>query len=177
MGERYPTSLRSGLWMSGPVGAAPRHDGRMSRPTAVVHPLAPWLRARVLALRAATRARNFPGLVELVPGGATATSAPTAGWTYGAERTDHALRVDVLVRLMTDCGLRGVRRVSLVHVRGGRHEPTDSDLGWAAAAGVAATISGVELATAVALSRWGWRDLASGEECSWVRPRARAGAA
>lgn len=137
------------------------------------HPLAPWLRARVLALRASTRRRVFPGSVELVPAGGAAGEAPVASWRYDEEPLDHALRVDVLVRLLTDCACRGVWRVGLVHVRPGSHEPTDLDFGWAAAGATAASISGVDVHSVLVVSRWGWLDLRSGATRRWVRPRDR----
>jgi hypothetical protein len=151
--------------------------GRM--PTALTtrqpFPLAGWLRARVLALRASTRRRLFPAAVEVVAADAAAGAAPLAAWCYGAERCDHALRVDVLVRMLTDCRCRGVSRAVLVHVRPGTHEPGDDDLGWAAAGVAAGAISGVRLVAVLVVSRWGWHDLHSGDERSWVRPRRRAG--
>jgi hypothetical protein len=144
------------------------------------HPLAGWLRARVAALRAGTRRRQFPGTVEVVSPDAVAGTRPLAIWCYGAEHTDHGLRVDVLTRLLTDCRCRDPRdpvqactRVSLVHVRPGPHEPADLDLGWAAATTAAGVIAGVEVVTAVALSRWGWYDLRTGQQRSWVRLRAQ----
>ena len=149
---------------------------RMTLPAAdggTPHPLAGWLRARVATLRSATQRRNFPGAVELVSPAAAAGTRPLAVWTYGAEPTDHGLRVDVLTRLLTDCRCRDAARASLVHVRPGPHEPTDLDLGWAAAATVAGAIAGVEVMTAVALSRWGWCDLRTGQQRSWVRLRAQ----
>jgi hypothetical protein len=139
------------------------------------HPLRRWLRARVMTLRAATRRRLFPGAVELVADGASAHEGPAAAWCYGDEPCDHALRVDVLVRLLTDCGCRGLAAVNLVHVRPGPHEASDLDLGWAAAADAAAAISGVEVRTVLVVSRWGWLDLRTGDRRSWVRLRPRAG--
>jgi hypothetical protein len=141
---------------------------------APTHPLAGWLRSRVLALRATTRRRVFPASVELVPADATASTEPVAVWVYGDEPTDHGLRVDVLVRLLTDCRCRGVTRAGLVHVRPGRHDPSDADLGWAAASAAAEDIAAVRVSAVVAVSRWGWRDLASGAERSWERPRDRS---
>jgi len=143
------------------------------------HPLAGWLRGRVAALRATTPRRTFPAAVELVAPCACAGADPEAAWRYGNERTDHGLRVEVLVRLLTDCRCRArtratrVTSVTLVHVRPGPHEPTDADLGWAAAASVAGAIAGVDVVSAVALSRWGWYDLRTGQQRSWVRLRAR----
>jgi hypothetical protein len=142
-------------------------------PVPVAHPLARWLRARVLLLRDATVRRSFPGAVELVAAGSPPGRAPVSLWTYGEEQSDHALRVDVLLRLLTDCAARGVTRVSLVHVRSGWHEPGDLDLGWAAASGTAGDISGVAVDSVLLVSRWGWCDLGSGEERSWARPRTR----
>jgi hypothetical protein len=149
----------------------------MSSPTPLTtareHPLAAWLHARVLALRASTQRRNFPAAIEVVAPGTPAGGGPMTSWIYGAEQHDHALRVEVLLRLLTDCRLRGVARASLVHVRPGPHEPGDPDLGWAAAAGAASGISGVAVDAVLLVSRWGWLDLASGVGRSWVRPRAR----
>jgi hypothetical protein len=138
-------------------------------------PLARWLRARVLALRASTRRRTFPPTVELVAADAAAGDAPLAAWCYAGEDCDHGLRVDVLVRMLTDCRCHGVSRAVLVHVRPGPHEPADTDLGWAAAGSVAAAIADVELASVLLVSRWGWLDLVSGAQRSWVRPRHPAG--
>ncbi len=138
-------------------------------------PLAGWLRDRVLALRASTRRRSFPSSLEVVAAGAAPGDAPHAAWCYGSEPCDHGLRVDVLVRMLTDCRCRGLSRVALVHVRPGPHEPADHDLAWAAAGTAAAPIAEVELATVLVVSRWGWLDLASGVQRSWVRPRGRSG--
>jgi hypothetical protein len=136
-------------------------------------PPAAWLRARVLALRTHTRRRVFPGTVEVVPHGLAAHAPPAAAWEYGREPGDHALRVDVLVRLLTDCGCRGLPLVHVVHVRPGPHEPGDLDLGWAAAATVAAGVSGTDVAGVLMVSRWGWCDLRTGAGRTWVRLRAR----
>ncbi len=152
--------------MTAPVADADADAGRH-------HQLASWLRARVAALRTATRRRKFPAAVELVSPAACPGADPLATWRYGAEPTDHGLRVDVLTRLLTDCRCRDAGPVSLVHVRPGPHEPADLDLGWAAAATVAGTIAGVEVVTAVAVSRWGWYDLRTGQRRSWVRLRAQ----
>lgn len=141
--------------------------------SATRHPLDAWLRSRIVALRASTLRRRFPGSVELVRLGAPAGTAPAASWVYGAEATDHALRVDVLVRLLTASAAQVAGPVVLAHVRPGRHEPGDHDLGWAAAGEVASGVSGVDVVGVVAVSRWGWHDLGSGVERSWVRPRAR----
>ena len=155
---------------------------RMTVPAAdagAKHPLATWLRARVAELRATTQRRNFPGTVELVSPAAPARTVPLAAWRYGTEPSDHGLRVDVLVRLLTDCrsrrdtGSRDTGPLSLVHVRPGHHEPADIDLGWAAASTVAGAVAGVEIATVVTLSRWGWYDLRTGQQRTWVRLRAR----
>ncbi|MGH3366138.1 MAG: hypothetical protein ACRDOY_02950 [Nocardioidaceae bacterium] len=143
----------------------------MSAPSSVGHPLARWLRARVLALRADTRRRNFPGCVELVTADAPPGAEPASRWDYDTEETDHGLRVDVLVSLMTDCTIRERAALTLVHVRRGHHEPSDADLGWASAAVVAAAISGVELTSTVIVSRWGWLDVRTGASQTWVRPR------
>lgn len=137
------------------------------------HPFAGWLRARVITLRSATRRRTFPAAVELVAPGTPADDDALAVWNYGDESTDHALRVDVLVRLLADCSSRGVSAVALVHVRPGPHEPTDLDHGWAAATRTAAAISAVEVVNVLALSRWGWHDLVSGAERTWTRLRDR----
>jgi hypothetical protein len=156
--------------------AHPGHDVPMTAPVAAdvtPHPLARWLRARVATLRSVTRRRNFPGAVELVSPAAPAGTVPLAVWTYGDEPTDHGLRVDVLTRLLTDCRCRDTAQVSLVHVRPGPHDPADLDLGWAAAGTVAGAIARVEVVTAVALSRWGWYDLRTGQQRSWARLRAR----
>ena len=128
----------------------------------------------MLTLRESTRCRLFPARVELVAPGASDADLPLTGWTYGDlpdHALDHALRVDVLVRLLTHCACAGARRVSVVHVRPGPHEPGEHDVAWAAAARAAAGISGVDVDRMVAVSRWGWRDLATGAERSWVRLR------
>jgi hypothetical protein len=177
--ERYRTARGSRV---------PRHtrravdDGRgesgpgatmVAMPAPPTDPPAAWLRARVLALRTHTRCRVFPGSVEVVPADLAADGAPAAAWEYGGEPGDHALRVDVLVRLLTDCRCRGLRRVHVVHVRAGPHEPGDLDLGWAAAASVAGEVSGTDVAGVLMVSRWGWCDLRTGAGRTWVRLRSR----
>jgi hypothetical protein len=173
--DRRPAERPRRLWTTRPRRRPAGHHGRVPAPSAAAptHPLARWLRARVIALRAETRCRVFPATVELVPPDAGPGTGPLASWAYGDEPTDHGLRVDVLARLFTDCRCRGAPGVTLVHVRSGRHDPSDADLGWAAAAATAADIGGVGLGTVVVLSRWGWRDLVSGAERCWLRPRDR----
>jgi hypothetical protein len=131
----------------------------------------------VLALRETTRRRLFPARVELVAADASETDDPLTGWTYGEQpdaALDHALRVDVLVRLLTHCGCQGARTVSLVHVRPGPHEPGDHDVAWAAAARAAAGISGVDVSASIVVSRWGWQDMDTDVQRSWVRLRRRS---
>ncbi|MPZ63582.1 MAG: hypothetical protein GEU93_20350, partial [Propionibacteriales bacterium] len=106
---------------------------------AELHPLGPWLRWRVAEVRAGTRRRIFPAVVEVVPSAGMPGSAATAAWEYGGEAGDHALRVDVLVRLLS--GRAGP--LTVVHVRPGWHDCTDPDMGWAAAGRVAGDIAQV----------------------------------
>jgi hypothetical protein len=145
------------------------------------HPLARWLRRRVLQLRASTRCRVFPGVVELVAtaspsqaGDSAADETVAASWVYGDQPGDHALRVDVLVRLLTAARTTASTDVSLVHVRPGRHDPDVLDHAWVAAARAAGDIAGVRVARVVAVSRWGWHDVGSAQHRTWVRPRRRA---
>lgn len=121
-----------------------------------------WLRLRVGQLRAATQSRTFPTAVEVVGG---------PGWTdLGAPSADHGLRVDLLCRLLAGHG--GAATVAVI--RPGPHERRDEDMAWARAALVAADVVGVSLTTVVIVSRWGWLDLASGEQRTWKRLRVRA---
>lgn len=137
------------------------------------HLLDAWLRARVLRLRESTTRRCFPASVELTPPAADRTAEAACAWCYGNASTDHALRVDVLVRLLTDCRCRGVRTTFMVHVRPGPHEPGDHDFAWGCAARAAAGVTGVAVPGVIALGRWGWSDLDTGAQRSWVRLRRR----
>ncbi len=159
------------------TGGRPPYLGTMDRvphTVAVRHPLDRWLRARVIALREATRRRVFPAGIELVAPAAGAEEPALAAWAYAEDAGDHGLRVDVLVRLLTDCACRGVPALTLVHVRPGPHEPGDLDLAWLSAARVAGPITGVEVPTVVVVSRWGWLDLTTDAQRSWVRARRRS---
>jgi hypothetical protein len=142
---------------------------------ASTHPLGPWLRTRVLTLRGTTTRRLFAPSVELVAAVTPRDGQPVAVWRYAgqAQELDHGLRVDVLVRLLTDCAERGTTILSAVHVRPGHHdETTDLDHAWLRAAIAAADVSGTEVTTLLAVSRWGWHDLRTGAKRTWVRLRS-----
>ena len=145
--------------------------------------LATWLRGRVLELRQTGRRQRFAARLELVstvPGSVEVLACRSSV----EEIDDHALRVDLLSRLLMSVDLEqaghapGVvlRRfpgpaVALVHVRPGLPEPSDSDIAWLAAARCQAGMTAVAVSCAFALTRWGWVELAGGERRTWVRLR------
>lgn len=126
-----------------------------------------WLRWRVAALRASTRCRQFPATLEIVPVEHDAGAAAPVRWTLPGEPLDHALRVEVLARL-----LRPGQPLAVVAVRPGDPEPDDADYAWLAAACTATEVTGADVDAVVALSRWGWSDLLSGAHRRWRRLRA-----
>jgi hypothetical protein len=81
---------------------------------------------------------------------------------------DAALRVDVLASLLA--GADPSWRAAWV-LRPGTPEPHDLDLHWFAAARRAFGIHGRPLDGFFALTRYGWRDVVTGESRTWKRLR------
>jgi hypothetical protein len=158
------------------VVASPYLDG-----SAVPTALAGWLRGRVLRLRQGSTRRNFASCLELVrlePG--ALDESPLVFRADTARADDHALRVELLTRMLVDCepwpaegrAEIGGDRHALVHVRPGPPQLADSDIAWAAAARCQAGMTTLHLERVLVVTRWGWVDVASGEHRTWVRLRA-----
>jgi len=81
---------------------------------------------------------------------------------------DTAVRIDVLADLLdrTDDRLR-----TLWLTRAGRPEPYEDDITWLAAAGTAFAMHGRPLEGCFVVTRFGWRDVRSGESREWQRLR------
>jgi hypothetical protein len=143
--------------------------------------LAGWLRARVLRLRQSSR-RTFAPSLELARLEPRARDEPALVVRTGVQRADdHALRVELLNRMLADCepvppedplDSTGGCRQALVYVRPGPPELGDSDVAWAAAARCQAGMTASHVERVLVLTRWGWLDMASGERRTWVRLRA-----
>jgi hypothetical protein len=146
--------------------------------------LAGWLRARVLELRQTGRRQRFAPQLELISTVPDSPTAPALACRSAVEEVDdHALRVDLLSRLLACVDLAAAeagpgmlrtypaRGIALVHIRPGPPEPSDSDMAWLAATRCQAGMTAVAVSCALALTRWGWVELASGEQRTWVRLR------
>ena len=153
-------------------------DGRGAG-SGLEEPLPPGLHAllRRATLDHATteRRRWFPPRVHVgVPGGSARVHAVRA-----EDRTDHALRTDVLAAMLAAVpagvvrGDEGRRRTPLVWLtRPGELDLQDVDAEWLAAALAAGAEAGRDL-TMVVVNRHGWRDPRSGLSRTWVRLRHR----
>lgn len=140
--------------------------------------LAQWLRGRVLALRQSTTRRRFPARLEVLPAEPTRPDlAEVDSWDDVTRADDHALRVDLLIRLLdrageaADSGGWPDRSTTLVYVRPGPVELIDSDLGWWSAALGTRGIAALTVVRLVTVTRWGWWDVASGGSKVWIRLR------
>ena len=137
--------------------------------------LARWLRARVARLRQDSTRRVFPSQLDVVPEvPAEPTTAALVSRARAAEADDHGLRVDLLIRLLGEMSAGGPPdpRVALIHVRPGPTELADSDFAWWSAARCTHRLTAVEVARTVAVTRWGWVDVPSGQRKTWARLRA-----
>jgi len=81
---------------------------------------------------------------------------------------DAGLRTDVVCGLLA--GLGSATSTAWV-VRAGTPEPQDVDLGWFAAARVAAEVLDRRLDGCYVVTRTGWLDLVTGRRRTWVRLR------
>ena len=160
--------------------------------------LACWLRERVLRLRMDSRRQVFPPRLELVAATPMGLDEPVLAARTGVHTVDdHALRVELLDRMLGDAELAsagpvaprsrpvgyvgggsadspfdGHAAVCLVYVRSGPPETGDSDIAWWAAARCQAGMTPWWVERVVAVTRWGWLDVASGERRTWTRLRA-----
>lgn len=80
---------------------------------------------------------------------------------------DTALRTEVVSRLLEDCE----DPTSAWLTRAGRPEPYEMDVDWLVASAAAFAIHGRELATFHVVTRYGWRDVRTGESKEWKRLR------
>ena len=130
------------------------------------------LRQAVVAHVRGSRGRSVPSVLHLGrPGGIVHRFPIPPG-----ERTDHALRADVVAAMLgAVLGARGGRRGCdppwVWLCRGGDLALHDLDVAWLAAAGTAYAEAGADL-TMVVVTRRGWRDPRTGVGQTWVRLRA-----
>jgi len=80
---------------------------------------------------------------------------------------DAALRTEVVSSLVEDCPTATAAWIT----RSGRPEPYDSDLTWLSAATRAFGMHDRVLDSFHAITRYGWRDVRSGDSRSWQRLR------
>jgi hypothetical protein len=113
-----------------------------------------WLRVRVACLRAQTRRRVFTTLLEIVQ--TPVFEAQTILRTSPVEPLDHALRVDVLVRMLA--GLDRRHPLGLALVRQGPAELFETDRAWIPAVLVAADIAESSIPRVGVVTRWGGID-------------------
>lgn len=121
-------------------------------------------------LRVRTRRRAFPTTVEVVSTtayGVLPAEPQVSASLPATVVTDHALRVDILVRTLR-CVTADVPQ--LVVIRSGPAAPVDGDLGWLAAWTVACGIAYRPAGTTWALGRYGFGDVTTG---TWTRTEPR----
>ena len=143
-------------------------------PAAPPAQLAAWLRVRTRRLRQDSIRRRFPAELEIVAAvPPEPTAPPLASWVGAGQADDHGLRVEVLIRLLAAVSADGAANSerALIHVRPGPPELADSDFAWWSAARCTHGIAGVDVVRMVALTRWGWVDVASGAVKTWARLR------
>lgn len=136
--------------------------------------LAAWLRMRTGLLRQDSIRRRFAAGLEIVAAvPPEPTAPPSASWRGAGQADDHGLRVEVLVRLLAAVSADGAAdaKLALIHVRPGPPELADSDFAWWSAARCTRGIAEAEVVRMVALTRWGWVDVASGAVKTWARLR------
>lgn len=124
-----------------------------------------WLRLAVVEHVRALTGRSVPPVLHVGrPGGGVRRFAIPPD-----ERTDHALRADVVAAML---GVRFVRAEPpwVWLGRGGDLALHDLDVAWLAAARTAFAEAGADL-TMVVVTRRGWRDPRSGAGQTWVRLR------
>lgn len=81
---------------------------------------------------------------------------------------DAAVRIEVVSALL-DRTTPALRTLWLT--RSGHPEPYDQDLGWLAAAATAFAMHGRTLEACYAITKFGWRDVRTGESRAWKRLR------
>jgi hypothetical protein len=114
-----------------------------------------WLSSRVTRLRGQTRRRIFATLLEVVE--APNDHAEAIRRIPLVEQMDHALRVDLLVRVLA--GIDRRRRHGLALVRQGQAELFETDRAWIPAVMVAADIAEAMLPQVGIVTRWGALDI------------------
>lgn len=126
----------------------------------------PLLRREVGQLRQRETRRIFDQAVYVGTLGGSRES-----WVLPARdvpAVDHGVRTDVVSTLLesaaTECAAAWL-------VRPGTPEAHDADLHWLAAADAAFAIHGLRLETFHAITRYGWRDVRTGESRHWKRLR------
>lgn len=114
-----------------------------------------WLSSRVTRLRGQTRRRIFATLLEVVE--APNDHAEAIRRITLVEQMDHALRVDLSVRVLAGFDRR--HRHGLALVRQGPAELFETDRAWIPAVMVAADIAEAMLPQVGIVTRWGALDI------------------
>ncbi len=127
------------------------------------------LRAEVGRLRQRESRRVFDTAVHLgTLGGQHDTFVARAG---DVSTLDAALRTDVLGRLLEHVA---APVPDLWLTRAGHPEPYEEDVGWLASATLACAVHRRALGGCFVVTRYGWRDVRTGESRRWKRLRLPA---
>ncbi|MGA9749964.1 MAG: hypothetical protein WBQ50_21130 [Nocardioides sp.] len=132
----------------------------------VPEPLALALRTEVGRLRLRESRRVFDTAVHLgTLGGAHDVFVARSG---DLPVLDTALRTDVLARLLEHVVAPGP---DLWLTRSGHPEPYEEDVAWLASASAACAMHARALGGCFVVTRYGWRDVRTGESRRWKRLR------
>lgn len=134
-----------------------------------------FVRWRILALRAASRQRDYRPRLSLVRSHdinhPQHLPEDLACWEPPAptpEPIDGGLATEIAARLLHEIG---GERVCAVWTRRGPTDEADSDIAWWAAIRHGAQIAGVPTPSLLVVTRWGWRCYPSRTSRTWQRLR------
>jgi hypothetical protein len=124
------------------------------------------LRDEVGRLRQRETRRRFDPSIHVGRLGAEGTGCVIAARDLPV--VDVELRIDVMERLLSEAPQHWC---TAWLIRPGTVEQHDTDLRWFSAVRTAFEMHGRQLDGFYAVTRWGWRDVLSGESRTWVRLR------